>query len=64
MTGVRRRRLHDLRHSCARFLIESNADIITVQNILGHEDIRTTQKYMQHFNLTLATEAVNRIKLE
>lgn len=64
MTGLRRRRLHDLRHSCARFLIESNADIVTVQNILGHEDIRTTQKYMQHFNLTLATEAVNRIKLE
>jgi integrase/recombinase XerD len=64
MTGIRRRRLHDLRHSCARFLIESNTDIVTVQNILGHEDIRTTQKYMQHFNLTLATEAVNRIKLE
>ena len=38
-------RMHDLRHSFASFLVNAGRTLYEVQHLLGHTQIKTTQRY-------------------
>jgi site-specific recombinase XerD len=39
---------HDLRHTFATRLAQSGVDLLKICELLGHEDISTTQRYAHH----------------
>lgn len=43
--GLKNVKLHDLRHTAATFMILHSVDIRTVQSILGHSSVTTTEIY-------------------
>lgn len=47
-------RFHDLRHHVASMLIKNTHNPLIVQSILGHSDIRITQRYMHAFSEEMA----------
>ena len=54
LTGLR---LHDLRHSFASFLVNKGVSIYVVQGLLGHANVRATQRYAHLANETLSDAA-------
>ncbi|GKW54099.1 hypothetical protein NCCP2140_31520 [Pseudoalteromonas sp. NCCP-2140] len=45
--------IHDLRRSMASHLLKATSDIRLVQQMLGHADVRTTERYAYHADETL-----------
>ena len=55
-TGIRKRGgIHSLRHAFATHLIESGADVPTVQRLLGHRSVSTTMRYFHLSEARLGT---------
>ena len=50
-------RMHDLRHSFASLLINSGRTLYEVQHILGHTQVKTTQRYAHLSQDTLLAAA-------
>jgi integrase len=69
LAGLADVRMHDLRHSFASLLINSGRTLYEVQRLLGHTQIKTTQRYAHLSEETLlaaanaATEAVGEVML-
>ena len=51
-------RIHDLRHSFASLLVNAGNSLYTVQKILGHTQIKTTQRYA-HLSQDTLIDAAN-----
>lgn len=61
--GLKDVRMHDLRHSFASFLVNSGRSIYEVQNLLGHTQTKTTQRYA-HLSKSTLIDAANSIPIE
>jgi integrase len=59
--GGKRITFHGLRHTAATLMLESGVDVKTLQEIMGHEDIKTTMKYVHLLsaNVKRAAEMFN-----
>jgi integrase len=55
--GLPEVRVHDLRHSFASLLINQGRSLYEVQSILGHTQVKTTQRYAHLANETLLAAA-------
>ena len=58
MAGLADVRMHDLRHSFASLLINSGRTLYEVQRLLGHTQVKTTQRY-SHLSQDTLLAAVN-----
>lgn len=60
-SGIADFRLHDLRHTFASYLVMKGVDIYTVAQLLGHSDIKMTQRYA-HLSPNHKLLAINMLK--
>lgn len=48
--------IHSLRHAFATHMLEAGIDLLTIQHLLGHRDLRTTAGYIQVATRSLTTQ--------
>ncbi len=58
-TGIRRRRLHDIRHTFASQLLANNAPVVYVSGQLGHSNPHITLTVYAHFIPSDTREIIN-----
>ena len=61
--GIRSIGWHTLRHTFASHLAQSGANLVAIQHLLGHTDIRTTMRYA-HINSDVLRKAINHLNKE
>jgi integrase len=59
VAGVRKIRFHDLRHTFATTLAAAGVPLRTIQEYLGHADLKTTQIYAHYAPSTREVQAIN-----
>lgn len=59
--GVRHVRLHDLRHTCATFLLAQGVPPRTVMEILGHSSLDVTMNIYGHVMLEMQRDALRHV---
>ena len=47
--GLRHLKLHGLRHTCGSLMVEHGVDPETVKTVLGHESLKTTNRYLHPY---------------
>lgn len=58
--GLQHVRFNDLRHAAASWLLQSGASLMHVRDLLGHSDVRVTQRYA-HLQVSHLREALHKV---
>lgn len=54
---------HQLRHTMATQLLNADADLCTIQDLLGHSNVKTTQRYCRISNLKVQRDYFNAMEV-